>query len=46
MVEKLIELIHESKKRQYLGKNGRKISLNYTPDRVKDSWHKLLKKKG
>ena len=46
MVEKLIELIDDPKKRQYLGKNGRKTSLNYTPDRVKDSWHKLLKKKG
>ncbi len=46
MVEKLVELIDDPKKRQYLGKNGRKTSLNYTPDRVKDSWHKLLKKKG
>ena len=46
MVEKLIELIDDPKKRQFLGKNARKTSLNYTPDQVKTSWHKLLKKKG
>lgn len=46
MVEKLVELIDDKKKRQELGKNGKKTSMNYTPDRIKDSWHKLLKKKG
>lgn len=46
MAKKIIELIDNPKKRKKLGENGRKISLNYTSDKVKDNWIKLLKKRG
>lgn len=45
MVNKIEELVIDKKKRLALGKNARKISLNYSSSSIKDDWLKLLKKK-
>ena len=46
MKEKIIFLIDSKKERLKLGKNGRYVSYNYTSDKVKNSWNKLLKRRG
>ena len=43
--KKVIELIRNKKLRTKLGSAGRKTSLNYTGDKVKRDWIKLLKRK-
>ena len=43
--KKVIELIRNKKLRTKLGSAGRKTSLNYTGDKVKHDWIKLLKRK-
>ena len=43
--KKVIELICNKKLRTKLGSAGRKTSLNYTGDKVKRDWIKLLKRK-
>lgn len=43
--KKVIELIRNKKLRTKLGSAGRKTSLNYTGDKVKCDWIKLLKRK-
>lgn len=44
--KKVIELINNKKERVQIGKNGRETSLNYTSDKVKKEWLRLLKKRG
>ena len=46
MVNRIIELIHDKKKRQELGANAKELSQNYTTDKIKKNWVQLLKKKG
>lgn len=46
MADKIIELIDSYDKRNKLGENARKVSLNYTSDKVKSEWLKLLKRRG
>lgn len=43
--KKVVELIRNKKLRTKLGSAGRKTSLNYTGDKVKRDWIKLLKRK-
>lgn len=43
--KKVIELIRNKKERIQIGKAGRETSLNYTGDKVKKEWIKLLKRK-
>ena len=38
-------LASNKKLRQTLGKNAREFSLNYTSDKIKVKWLKLLKRK-
>jgi len=45
MVNKIIELINDNKKRQEFGKNAKEQSQNYTTDKIKKNWIQLLKKK-
>ena len=46
MAKQVIKLIDDINLRKELGKEGRVTSLNYTSEKVKDSWDRLLKKRG
>lgn len=43
--KKVLELMHDKKERVRLGKCGRETSLNFTSDKVKKEWMKVLKRK-
>lgn len=45
MSDQVISLIKSKSKRKKLGKEGRKLSSQYTANQVKDDWIKLLKKR-
>lgn len=45
MADKVIELIDSYELRNSLGENARSFSLNYTSEKVKDSWLQLLKRR-
>lgn len=45
MVEKMDLLANNQKKRQELGKNARKASLNYSSEHIQKEWLDLLKRK-
>lgn len=46
MTDKMNFIANNTKKRQELGKEARKFSLNYSSDLVKKEWLDLLKRKG
>lgn len=46
MANRVLELMKSETKRKKLGKEARKLSTNYTEERVTSEWLKLLKKRG
>lgn len=46
MKARIIELIDSKNERVKLGTNGRELSYNYTSDKIKSNWIKLLKRRG